>query len=266
MLHPSEWLKEAKQLPVGRTKRTYHGAEKRPNLVIRNTDTGWSAYCHSCHDKGYVAKEFVKVLEVAPVVRKASGAGFLRSLNLETDLNIPYSDISLFLHKKGMSLQYIQHLDPKWSAQDKRIVLTTKQQVLGRDITGFSPSKWWKYSGDYSYVLATDKPLQDKVVVLTEDLFSACKGQYFAPENVVFIAVTGTRIQDELLVQLTKVKQVVMLLDGDAAGDAGTTHITRTLRLIGVPHRVVRLPNGCDPKDMSPEWWTNFNTAVGAAQ
>ena len=261
MLCSSEWLSQAKKLPIGQTTRVFHGAERRPNLVVRNTETSWSAYCHSCHDGGTVRKEHVKVLPKAtPIKRKAGDPGFLRSINLDvSDPNIPFSDIIMFLHSKNMTLQYIQHLNPRWSAQDKRIVLETKEQMLGRDITNLSHSKWYKYSGVVPYVKAKDIPTEGKTVVLTEDLFSACKGQYYTSDNVVFIALVGTRISDSLLVELTKVKRVVMLLDGDDAGDEGSQVITRTLRLIGVPYEVVRVPQDLDPKDMLPQWWCDFS-------
>ena len=56
MLDRSEWLAEAQSLMVGASKRVYHGAETRPNLVLRNEPEGWSAYCFSCKQHGYVPK------------------------------------------------------------------------------------------------------------------------------------------------------------------------------------------------------------------
>lgn len=259
MLDTREWLADAKKLPVGRSNRTYHGAERRPNLVVRNEEHQWSAWCHSCGDGGSVKKEFVKVQEVVPVKKVSGCAGFLRSIDFsKPDPNVPYSQISMFLHKKGMSLMYLMHLQPKWSEQDKRIVLTTQQQVLGRDITETSHSKWYKYSGEYFFVKAQNVPLDGKVVVITEDLFSACKGQFFAGNSVVFVSVTGTRIDNVLITELIKAKCVILMLDGDAAGDSGCTAISKTLRLVGIPCSSVRLPDNHDPKDQKPDWWREF--------
>ena len=61
MLHPDEWLREAKRLPIGRAARVYHGAEHRPNLVVKNLPDRYTCYCHRCHEGGVVLKEFVKV-------------------------------------------------------------------------------------------------------------------------------------------------------------------------------------------------------------
>ena len=259
-LHQSEWLHIAKRLPVGRTERVYHGAERRPNLVVRNLQDRYTVWCHACHKGGTVKKEFVKVQEEArPTNRKAGDPGFLRSINLASpDPNVPYSDIVMFLHSKHMTLDYIQHLSPKWSAQDKRIVLATPDQVVGRDITETSHSKWYKYSGDCSYVRAKTVDLKGKVVVLTEDLFSACKGQYFAPDDFAFVSLMGTSLYNDLLVQLLAAKEVVMLLDGDDAGRAGVSDVTRALRLVGVQYKIVSVPEDQDPKDMAPQWWRNL--------
>jgi hypothetical protein len=259
-LHPSEWLHLAKKLPVGRTQRVYHGAEKRPNLVVKNLTDKYTAWCHACHKGGVYQKEFVKVLDdVRPTNRKAGDPGFLRSINLALpDLNIPYSDIVMFLHSKHMTLDYIQHLNPQWSAQDKRIVLTTEDQCVGRDTTGHSPSKWYKYYGDCSYVRAKPSALAGKTVVLTEDLFSACKGQFFY-QDVLFISVMGTVVYDDLLHLLLKAKQVLVMFDGDSAGTLGTQNTLQKLRLVGIPCYNVSVPLNCDPKDQPPEWWRTLN-------
>ena len=259
-LHPSEWLDRAKKLPVGRTERVYHGAERRPNLVLKNLPDKYTAWCHACHRGAVHKKEFVKVqLEATPTNRKAGDPGFLRSINLTLpDPNIPYSDIVMFLHSKHMALDYIQHLNPKWSAQDKRIVLATQDQVVGRDITEVSHSKWYKYSGGCSYVRAKPTTLKAKTVVLTEDLFSACKGQFFY-QDVLFISVMGTVVYDDLLHLLLKAKQVFVMFDGDSAGTLGTQHTLQKLRLVGIPCYNVSVPLNCDPKDQPPDWWRTLN-------
>ena len=256
MIPHSEWLKDAKKLPVGQTKRIYHGSEKRPNMIIKNLDSGYSCYCHACHDGAYVPKELVKVRPVIPTNRKSHDPGFLRSINLyKPDINIPYSDIMFFLHTKNMAMQYIQHLNPQWSAQDKRIVFSTEDQVVGRDITGTSLSKWYRYSERVEYIRAKPSPIAGSIVVLTEDLFSACKGQYFAPEDVLFVSLMGTSLKDGLLSELLKAKAVVICLDGDTAGVTGMLIALRTCRLVGIEASVLRVPNDLDPKDMLPDWW-----------
>ena len=38
-LPTSEWLHLAKRVPLGRSDRTYHGRENRPNLVLYNNES-----------------------------------------------------------------------------------------------------------------------------------------------------------------------------------------------------------------------------------
>lgn len=43
-----EWLHLAKRVPLGRSDRTYHGRENRPNLVVYNNESEWSAQTMAC--------------------------------------------------------------------------------------------------------------------------------------------------------------------------------------------------------------------------
>ena len=70
-MHQSEWLDEAKKVPVGQHRRVYHGAERRTSLVVWNNEDSWSAYCHACGTGGKVWKKSLQRVEVeAPVYRK----------------------------------------------------------------------------------------------------------------------------------------------------------------------------------------------------
>ena len=62
MLPIEEWLQDAQALPVGRSERVYHGAEHRRNMLIKNKPAGWSCWCFSCQDGGFVPKEQVELL------------------------------------------------------------------------------------------------------------------------------------------------------------------------------------------------------------
>jgi len=254
-----EWLNRCKQLPIGQTRRVYHAAESRPNLVLKNMEAYWSVYCHACHTGDRVNKEYVKV-QAAVVAPPTRDAGFLRRITLyEPDPNIPYDKLSIFLHSKHMCVDYFAHLNPMWSAQDYRLVFHTADQVVGRDITGKANAKWHKYSGDVSYVRAKPAALTGyNSVLLTEDLLSACKAQYFAPDDWSCIAMMGTTMYPDLLALLIGVRNVVVMLDGDKAGQEGAAKVLRALRLVGIPAKTVTLGLLDDPKDQTQQWWRNF--------
>lgn len=256
MLPTNEWLSDAKRIAVGSTNRVYHGAERRPNLVVRNLQDRYTAYCHSCKEGGVVMKDVVRVtaneFKTTPL---STNPGLLLRIDLES-LNVPVPKIVEFLHSKDMSLFTLQAQAPMWSAKDQRIVFCTPDQVLGRDITGKSPAKWHMYRGAHNYARAKDVSLEDKVVVLTEDFFSAAKGQHYCPDYV-FVALVGTVLHPDLAVELMKAKHVILCLDGDDAGWHGATSIARKLNLLGIPYELRFPPAGKDPKNMDASWWEN---------
>jgi hypothetical protein len=256
-MRTEEWLPQAKRLAVGMTKRVYHGAESRPNLVVKNMDAYYSGYCHACHEGGRVDKEFVIIRPVTPTNRLAGDPGHLRRIDFAVpDMNIPYQKLATFLHSKNMAVDYLPN--PMWSAQDQRIVFVGVDQVVGRDVTGLSPSKWYRYSQTANYMRVQPTALADQIVILTEDFFSAAKGNYFAPAGVCCVSLMGTVMFPDLFSELLRAKKVIILLDGDDAGRAGASQILRSLRLVGVTVVNSTLPEGKDPKDMSPTWWEQF--------
>lgn len=261
-LHETEWLHLAKQLPVGGVGRHYHGAERRPNLVVKNLQDRYTCWCHSCHSGGVVQKEHVRLTDAPEVVPSTKDVGFLRGIDTSRpDPNVPFKEIVTYLHSKNMTLEYLKQFNPQWSANQQRLVLSSPDQVLGRDITGRSKSKWFRYSGERSYVRGTAEPFRP-TVILVEDLFSAAKGQYFCPPSVLMVAMTGTVLYDDLLVELLKVGRVYLMLDADKAGAEGMLKAKNTLKLFGKDVHDVSLPEGLDPKDMPPSWWVEFMRSI----
>jgi hypothetical protein len=162
----------------------------------------------------------------------------------------PVKDIVDHLHSKNMSLIYIAHLRPKWGVQSKRLVFSTVDCVIGRSIMDGVPDKWRLYGDKKGYFRANpNKALRGEHVVLTEDIYSACKVLYATVGRTCPVALLGTRLSDKLLVELMHAKRVTLMLDGDDAGREGAQHIRKTLGLLGINHDVVNLPNGFDPKD-----------------
>ncbi len=240
-LPTSEWLHLAKRVPLGRSDRTYHGRENRPNLVVYNNESEWSAYCHRCHRAGRVSKEYV--VYGAPADAKAPDLSPPRDA---VPVLVPgqFSEydtaVARFLVSKGVVPSMLPPL--RYSCTRKRIVLTAGAAILGRDITEMSNVKWVQYSGTPFVVLPGCK----RVAVLVEDTFSAYKVRRACPD-VWVIACLGTRLHPKLKLMLTDFAVLVMF-DGDAAGYEGAASAKREL-----PGRHVAIccaPPGLDPKDM----------------
>jgi hypothetical protein len=223
----------------------YHGAENRPNLVVTNAPDGYRAHCFKCHESDWVPKEHVKFSIIPPTVAHYSGGpGPLVDI-----AQGPVKDIVDHLHNKNMSLIYIAHLQPKWSLTYKRLMFDTEDCLIGRAVVDGTPDKWHIYEKRKGYFRARPKAkLEGANVVLTEDIYSACKVMY-AVKDVEPVALLGTTLSDALLEKLMLAKHVHLVLDGDSAGLAGTLAIRKTLNLLGVPHTVHVLLDGYDPKD-----------------
>ena len=148
-MHKSEWLDLCKRVPVGQTRRTRHGAEGRPNLVLYNNPDSWSAYCHSCKTSGFVRKEYLEPVDTSvPVYKKYLDTRDLVSLEAMSDAD--FKRLVLLLHDKCMSLPVMSKFNPLYNKGDERLVFRFDGVDIGRDCTGRSPAKWLKYHNEPS--------------------------------------------------------------------------------------------------------------------
>ena len=258
MIPHDEWLKDAKRLPVGHSARVYHGAERRPNLVVRNLVDRYVCWCHACHDGAVSMKEVVKLTNEAPQPKdhKPKDPGTLVQYSETPE----YMKILGFLHSKGLHAEILNKtITPYLSKKDQRLVFTTPDQVVGRDLSGQSKAKWYTYTQVHSFNRASFDVFKDKIVFVTEDYFSALKGQYAALtanySNVLFVASMGTVLHPDLLLELTKANLVVMMYDNDKAGIEGTNAAIKTLHLLGIRTAVQYPHTDKDPKDMEVLWY-----------
>lgn len=261
MLHRSEWLADAERVPVGQHRRVYHGAERRPNLVVYNNTDSWSCYCHACHDGNKVYKQVLqKAVEVPTVMRKYLSTTDCCTLpELAQKHPDKFKRLVVLLHRKRMSTALLTPYEPLYNLTDDRLVLGFNGAYVGRDCTERSHSKWFHYYTvtplDYvylqgSFTLGTREP-----VVLTEDLFSAIKVKHYT--GLSTLCCLGTHVSDSIVGFLTypradKVMYPVLAFDGDAAGDTAKKVASTRLQIRGVPFTSVRVPDGNDPKDLSP--------------
>ena len=269
-LHRSEWLDLAKRVPVGQSRRVRHGAESRPNMVLYNNPDSWSVWCHSCHEGGFVRKEYLEPVDTSvPVYRKYLDTKQL--VTLQAMDKAKYKDLVLMLHSKGMSTELIKRHNCFYSPVDERLVFRFKGLDIGRDCTGRSPAKWLHYDRDdrAEFVYLQGKTVgSTEPVILVEDLFSAIKINYYTGYSA--LCCLGTRISDEIIRFITKpnvlrvepsewsgeVREVqriaVAAFDGDSAGLAAERSLINRLSLRGMEYRTVRIPDGYDPKDLRP--------------
>jgi len=257
-LHTSEWLADAKKVPVGQKRRVYHGAELTAAMDVWNNEDSWSCYCHRCHVGGKVYKQYLqRVDESAPVFRKYLNKRDLVTLDTlhQTD-NWKYKRVIKLLHDKGMSTVTVHDLKPMYNTVDDRLVFQFEGVDIGRDCTGRSGAKWLKYHCDdplgYVYLQGQNSYQTREPVILTEDLFSAIKVNHYTGKACM--CLLGTNFTDDKLNFIIDNKSIpVLALDGDEAGHNGEFKIKRRLDLFGIPYKCANIPNGFDPKDLNPK-------------
>lgn len=254
MLHHSEWLELAKRVPVGQHRRVRHGAEPTSAMDVYNSPDCYSAYCHRCHDWGKVRKKFVEPVTEPAMLRRYVDYKRLRTLEqVQSTEPKVYATIVKMLQAKGMSTVTVSDLNPKYSPMDKRLVFQFEGVGMGRDLTGSSPMKWFKYHHDNpkSYVYLRGKiHSEPERIVITEDLFSAQKVRYYT--GLSSMALLGTRLTDEALYQLYD-KRPVFAFDGDIGGVNGLREARPKLELLGTGFDVWNIPDGYDPKDLTSD-------------
>lgn len=257
-IHSSEWLGQAKKVPVGQKRRVYHGGEETKAMDVYNNPESWSAYCHRCHEGARIYKELLeKPDESAPQYRKYLDQSKLLKLSA-VDTHIRARIVKL-LHDKGMSTVTIAALKPWYNPVDERLVFRFYGVDIGRDTTGRSGAKWLVYHRDvqrgYVYLQGENSYQTREPVILCEDLFSAQKIRYYTGWST--LVLMGTNFKEEIAHFLLD-KFVVIATDGDKAGWKSMRSILTRCSLFGIEAVSVDVPDGLDPKDMQPNHLINM--------
>jgi hypothetical protein len=260
-----EWLAEAQRLPVGQTKRVIHGAEGRANMVLRNEQGHWGAFCYECNRRGRKMKEHVRLVDTpvqgpAPSSYPGDLVPIDRSGSRERDIIVHYQ-------YKGVSAIILGSKNSFWSEKDRRIVFRTPDGMIGRALDPWVLNKWHTYSRA-SYIRARPVGIAGRYIILTEDYYSAMKLQHYLeggfPE-VLAVSCCGTRVSPSLLAQLADAAAVFTMFDGDFWGDKAADSAERSVSLMGTRCYRIPTPRGLDPKDLSAlEIVTTFQRAIGA--
>ena len=257
MLHSSEWLDQARAVPVGQKRRVFHGAEGTAALNVYNNDDSWSAYCHRCHASGKMYKQFLQKKDTSvPIIRKYLDTKALVTLQELSKVHPEkYSAMVVLLHSKGVSTSLLRAYKPMYCLTDDRLVFRFQGVHIGRDCTGRSPMKWFKYHLDdtesFVYLQGDNTPSTREFIVLCEDLFSCIKITHYTGHNTM--CLLGTRFEDaKVKFIIERGFTVLGAYDGDSGGDSGYMLASNRCVLLDIPiHRVV-VPRNKDHKDLKP--------------
>lgn len=249
------WLSACKRLAVGQTQR-YRCCGRTPAAVLYNKPESWQLYCHRCKQTAVERKQFVSLVQPQVLPRVLPAPALLIRIS-QASAEIKAHAYS-FMVSKGLMPEMLE--DALWSEELKRLVFQTGPGTyIARAMHSYQQPKWLMLGGMQSYAVAAPAKALDAVadaglVVLTEDYLSARKVQYVANRywsqtTVLAVALLGTRLQLTLKSAIVQAnKPVLLMLDGDPAGDSGTARISLELRPF-VPVSSYQIP-GLDPKDM----------------
>lgn len=225
MLDRSEWLLDAKRLMVGQSKRIYHGAETRPNLVIRNEPEGWSAYCFHCKQHNFVPKGYKEAVQYKQ--------DLITRLNRAQDIAVPLEQLSedlqtkvlRFLIKKGLWVALASPYLAGVVLKEQRLLFNVGTAWLGRDYTEIREPKWMTYQEGLAYLKGSP------VLFLTEDILSALKVHVLTGCSA--LALQGTKIKQQHVLCCLQAKAIVLAFDADTAGQECTIKTRQILRNLG---------------------------------
>lgn len=256
------WLSACKRLAVGQTQR-YRCCGRTPAAVLYNKPESWQLYCHRCKQTAVERKQFVSLVQpqVLPRVLPAP-AHLVRVSQASAEIKAhAYS----FMVSKGLMPEMLE--DALWSEELKRLVFQTGSGTyIARAMHNYQQPKWLMLGGAQSYAVAAPAGqagdlstalARATLLVMTEDYLSARKISYCAekyPQSAgtltcKTVALLGTRLSLPLKSAIVQAnKPVLLMLDGDPAGDAGTARISLELRPF-VQVSSYQIP-GLDPKDM----------------
>lgn len=225
-MHKDEWLADAQRLQVGESRRIYHGAESRPNLVIRNEPERWSAYCFHCKESASIPKHRIERVQVF----KTDSVQTLRAaLAHRLPLSVLQRDIQLqimkFLISKGMWLSLVEPYLKGAIQSENRLLFNVGTAWLGRDYTGVRQPKWLTYSEGEAYLKGSE------ILFLTEDILSAIKIHHLT--GVSALALQGTVLKMKYLATCVQHKTIVLAFDSDTAGVTCTMAAKKRLQTLG---------------------------------
>lgn len=252
-LDQASWLHHAQALPLGKSHKVAHDCGDT-SMIVSHKDTGWSAHCFRCHDRGWVPKPPPTMLErlAQREAQRCADAAIERDPRppYPADFDVPSwpPQARAWLYKAGLFIEDIKRLGAYYHARTGRVVLPIVEagKVVfwqARCVDGSGPKYLSSSVPKGSIVPRWGKADQ---IVLTEDILSAFR---VGMEGEAW-SLMGTELATSVLARLLKEgKPVLIWLDPDDAGQNAAADVSRTLASVGVPHK--NIITKCDPKLLS---------------
>lgn len=255
MLDPATWLHKAQALAEGQRQRATHDCGDGMVLTVDHKANGWGAWCHRCHEPGWVFKPTPTIAERAAKLRatKQADESIERTVRPPKPANFDPSTWPLparvWVYKAGIGNDLIKELGFYYHEPTKRVVMPVLDgdKLLYWQARGFDPDH-----AKYLNPSVPDKPAYKRgagpVLVLTEDILSAVR----VGGVTEAWCLMGTSITDLMLSAILAAdKPVRVWLDPDGAGVKGRRKFVPKLRAYGIDASAIRSDK--DPKYYSKE-------------
>lgn len=258
------WLRRAKSLDRGRSCRWHCCGEGR-GAIVSAGERGWSLFCFrdESHNQFERYPEPSMGERLARMTRLQAADAVAEGQHVPT---LPQGSAEpstwplaarVWLYKAGLFDSDIRRLGAVWSDDLERVVIPVyKDGKLAywqaRNVAGDKRPKYINPSVDRSRLVYKAPEQNSKLLVLTEDILSAYK---ISTAGFDAWSLMGTKVNDYALDGVMRAvrpngdRSLVCWLDPDAAGQAGSSSIRRTLRAYGIDARNV--VSRADPKRLS---------------
>lgn len=253
MLDPKSWLDRAQRLKIGQKRRVSHDCGDGTPLLVEAKADGWAAWCHRCHEPGWVPRELSLSERLARITQQREADDTLRIGDAPSpktsDVRQWPLEARVWLYKAGFSNDDIANLGVYWHEPSQRVVLPLVKD--GELVYWQARDPFWKRGcGRPKYI----NPSVNKTrlvakygsgpcIVLTEDILSA----YKVGKTTEAWSLMGTAMKPWIAHELIEArKPVVTWLDPDEAGETAARTLRMGLRAYGVQVRNIVSPR--DPK------------------
>lgn len=246
-MNEAYWLKVAKNLPVGISKKVRCCSDDR-SASASHTEKGYVMHCFRCKNTEFEARG---TLSISDINRIQAEIALTRSRAVPdmfkmVDIAEAPEELLLWYLQCGVSTVDMVVNGVMYDPNTERLVLPVKKngEILFTQSRSVRHKPKYINSGDSDGLMFIPNVFKDKsYVVVVEDILSAIKISRVCP----VVSTLGTSFSNKHALDIMAMnKTPVMWYDNDKAGRVGCHKAEAKLDLMGIEHRVVRSEQ--DPK------------------